>query len=116
MRMAFNLQIYHLADGSSPYEEWFNGLDAVTARRIDDSVSRMAAGNFCNCKPIESSTVNGVFERTLDFGPGWRVYYGRDGATVVLLLTGGSKRTQRRDIARALSLWQDFKTRKAQNT
>lgn len=112
--MSFNLKIYQASDGSSPYEEWFCGLDAQTARRVDANVSRMSFGNFSNCKPIVSDAVKGVFERTMDFGPGYRVYYGLDGSTVVVLLVGGSKRTQRRDIAKALSFWQDYNSRKVQ--
>jgi len=110
--MNFDLKAYVTQSGSSPYDEWFSSLDAVTARRVLQNVLRMAVGNFANCKPIESLQVRGVFERVMDFGPGYRVYYGLDGATVVLLLIGGTKRTQRRDIAKALSYWQDYNNRK----
>ena len=110
--MVFDLKAYVTPSGSSPYDEWFSSLDAVTARRILQNVLRMAVGNFANCKPIESARVRGVFERVIDFGPGYRVYYGLDGATVVLLLVGGSKRTQRRDVAKALTYWQEYNNRK----
>ena len=110
--MNFDLRAYVTESGSSPYDEWFSSLDAVTARRILQNVLRMAVGNFANCKPIESAHVRGVFERVIDFGPGYRVYYGLDGATVVLLLVGGSKRTQRRDVEKALSYWQEYNNRK----
>jgi len=110
--MKIELEMYRTKGGSCPYEEWFLGLDAATAVRIDRSVFRMKSRNFADCKPIKDTHVKGVFERVMDFGPGWRVYYGRDGDKLVLLLTGGSKKSQKRDIDKALEYWKDYKARK----
>ena len=110
--MKYDLQMYQTPNGVTPYREWFLSLDGVTSRRIDANVFRMSLGNFGNCKPIESDSVKGVFERTLDFGPGYRIYYALDCGAIILLLIGGSKRTQRQDIAKALSYWQEYKKRK----
>ena len=114
--MKISLEMYRTQNGSCPYEEWFNELDAETAVRIGRSIFRMKDGNFSGCKPIKDGHVKGVFERTMDFGPGWRVYYGRDGETLVLLLTGGSKKSQRRDIEKAFEYWKDYKARKGTET
>ena len=95
--------------GRSPFAEWFNELDAVTAARVDRYVRRLEAGNFGAAKPLR----DGVFELRLDFGPGYRVYYGREGRTIIILLGGGSKRRQDADIAVAVERWKRYKQTKA---
>ena len=92
--------------GRSPFGQWFDGLDATAAARVDRYVRRMEAGNFGAAKPLRE----GVFELRLDFGPGYRVYFGRDGKTLVILLAGGDKRRQSADIAAAVARWQRYKT------
>jgi putative addiction module killer protein len=69
---------------------------------------RISAGNFSNVEGVGS----GVFEYKLDFGPGYRIYFGKDGQELVILLGGGSKKRQQRDINTALARWQDYKRRK----
>ena len=91
--------------GKSPFADWFNDLDAVTAARVDRYVRRLEMGNFGAAKSLQE----GVFELRLDFGPGYRVYYGREGKTIVILLGGGSKRRQDADIAAAIRRWRIYK-------
>jgi len=91
--------------GRSPFAEWFGELDAVTAARVDRYVRRLEAGNFGAAQPLR----DGVFELRLDFGPGYRVYYGREGRTIIILLGGGSKRRQDADIAAAVERWKRYK-------
>jgi len=95
--------------GRSPFAEWFDALDAVTAARVDRYIRRLEAGNFGSAKPLRE----GVFELRLDFGPGYRVYFGRDGQTVIVLLGGGSKRRQDADIAAAVERWKRYKQTRA---
>ena len=95
--------------GRSPFAEWFDALDAVTAARVDRYIRRLEAGNFGAAKTLRE----GVFELRLDFGPGYRVYFGRDGQTVIVLLGGGSKRRQDADIAAALERWKRYKQTRA---
>src|SRR5881396_1994954 len=95
--------------GRSPFAEWFDALDAVTATRVDRYIRRLEAGNFGSAKPLRE----GVFELRLDFGPGYRVYFGRDGQTVIVLLGGGSKRRQDADIAAAVERWKRYKQTRA---
>src|SRR5664280_2862664 len=104
MNGSFEIQEYVEA-GRSPFAEWFGALDAVTAARVDRYIRRLEAGNFGAAKPLDE----GVFELRLDFGPGYRVYYGREGRTIIILLGGGSKRRQDADIAVAVQRWKRYK-------
>ncbi len=108
MNGSFEIQEY-TEDGRSPFGEWFDDLDAVTAARVDRYVRRLEAGNFGAARPLR----DGVFELRLDFGPGYRVYYGCEGRTIIILLGGGSKRRQDVDIAAAVERWKRYKQTKA---
>jgi putative addiction module killer protein len=72
------------------------------------AITRIGHGNFSNVKSVGA----GVHECRVDFGPGYRVYFGKDGERLVILLGGGTKKRQQRDIADAVSGWQDYKNRK----
>jgi len=98
--------------GRSPYAKWFNSLNAQAAAKVAVALIRMGQGNLSNTKGVGS----GVFEYRIDFGPGYRVYFGKDGGTVVILLGGGTKKRQRKDIEAAQALWQEYKRRKKQET
>ena len=87
--------------GRSPYADWFNDLNAQAAAKIAVAVTRLSSGYFSNVKGIRS----GVLEYRLDFGPGYRIYFGKDGEWIVILLGGGTKKRQQRDIAEALIRW-----------
>jgi putative addiction module killer protein len=108
MNGSFEIREY-TEGGRSPFAEWFDDLDAVTAARVDRYVRRLEAGNFGAAKSLH----DGVFELRLDFGPGYRVYYGREGRTIIILLGGGSKRRQDADIAAAVERWKRYKQTKA---
>jgi putative addiction module killer protein len=97
--------------GNSPFANWFDSLDAVTAARVDKYIRRLEAGNFGSAKTLQE----GVSELRMDFGPGYRVYFGRDGKTIIILLGGGSKRRQDADIAAAIERWKRYKQSKNQN-
>ncbi len=96
------------ATGRSPYGAWFDNLNAEAAAKITTAVTRISLGNFSNVEGVGS----GVFEYKLDFGPGYRIYFGKNGEALVILLGGGTKRRQQRDINAALAKWQDYKRRK----
>jgi putative addiction module killer protein len=105
----FEVREYTEAEGGrSPFAEWFGELDAVTAARVDKHIRRLEAGNFGAAKPLRE----GVFELRLNFGSGYRVYYGREGRTIIILLGGGSKRRQDADIAAAVQRWKRYKQTK----
>ena len=110
--MEFQIDDYLTADGSDPYWDWNQSLDPMTRAKVHSRVFRLSQGNFQNCKPIADAHVKGVRELRIDLGPGYRVYFGRDGEKLVLLLTGGVKKSQRRDVVKALEYWKDYKARK----
>ena len=95
-------------DGTSPFADWFIGLDAIAAAKITVVLARIGHGNLSNVKGVGE----GVLECRLDFGPGYRVYFGRDGDVLVILLAGGTKKRQQRDIEAAQARWAAYKRRK----
>ncbi len=100
------------ARGRSPYAKWFNGLNARAAAKVAAALIRMEQGNLSNAKGVGA----GVFEYRIDFGPGYRVYFGKDGDTLVILLGGGTKKRQQKDIEAAQDLWRAYKQRKRRET
>jgi putative addiction module killer protein len=94
--------------GRSPYAEWFESLSAQAAAKVAVAIRRLAQGNFSNVKGVGG----GVYEYRINFGPGLRIYLGIDGDRLVILLAGGTKKRQQRDIEDAIARWQDYKKRK----
>ena len=106
--MSYKVEEYLREDGTSPYEEWFMGLDSVSAAKITTVKLKMEQGNLSNVKWFR-----GIGEYRLDWGPGYRVYFGRDGERLIILLGGGTKKRQQKDIDRAEAIWEEYKERKA---
>ena len=102
------LRYYLAGDGKSPFEEWFSGLDAAAAAKVAVALARLEQGNLSNVKTVGE----GVLEYRIDWGPGYRVYFGRDGDVLVILLTGGTKQRQQKDIDTAKTNWTDYKRRR----
>ena len=107
MATVFEIREY-IESSCSPFADWFDSLDAVTAARVDKYIRRLEVGNFGAAKALNE----GIFELRLNFGPGYRVYYGRDGKTIIILLGGGSKRRQSTDITAAIERWKRYKQAK----
>ena len=97
---AIRLLEYLDAEGRSPYGAWFDGLNAPPA-----ALYQLAAGNRSNVKGVGS----GVFERKIDFGPGYRIYFGKDGDSVVILLGGSTKQRQRHAIETTKERWAAYR-------
>jgi putative addiction module killer protein len=95
---------YLREDGSSPYRDWLSTLDIAVKARIQARVLRFESGNLGDHKSVGE----GVLEARLDFGPGYRVYFGLDGEDIVLLLIGGHKKSQRGDIRQAREYWKEY--------
>jgi putative addiction module killer protein len=94
-----------LQNGLVPFDEWFDSLrDRKMQAAVDTRLARVRAGNFGDYKSVGG----GVFELRIALGPGLRVYYGLHGRQVVVLLGGGDKGSQPRDIRRAQQLWKEF--------
>ncbi|HXT80064.1 MAG TPA: type II toxin-antitoxin system RelE/ParE family toxin [Acetobacteraceae bacterium] len=102
------LRYYLGCDGHSPFEHWFAGLDAAAAAKVSVALVRLEQGNLSNVKGVGA----GVLEYRIDWGPGYRVYFGRDGDVLVVLLTGGTKRRQQQDIEAAKAMWEDYRRRR----
>ena len=96
----------------SPFGRWFAGLNAPAAAKVTTAMVRIEQGNFSNTKGVGA----GVHESRIDFGPGYRVYFGKDGDTIIILLGGGTKKRQTKDILAAQECWNDYKQRKAEET
>jgi putative addiction module killer protein len=107
-----NVQVIEYLDvsGESPFAHWFEDLDTQASAKVATALYRMEQGNFSNVKGVGG----GVFEYRIDFGPGYRVYFGKDGETLVILLGGSTKKRQSLAIAVANSAWLDYKRRKKQ--
>ena len=103
-----NVVKYIEVDGTSPFRRWFERLNAVAAAKVSAVLYRMAQGNLSSVKPVGQ----GVAEYRIDFGPGYRVYIGQQADTVVILLGGGIKKGQHRDIRLAQERWARYKTGK----
>lgn len=110
---ATTILLYTSANNKSPFEEWIKGLRDRNARaKINIRIARVRLGNFGDHKSVGE----GVYEMRIDYGPGYRVYYGKLGETVVLLLCGGDKDSQEKDIRKAKEYWHDYKMRVGDTT
>jgi len=102
------VDIYLDKDGKAPFSIWMNDLVDVKGRaKVRERIARLRLGNMGDCEPVGE----GVSELRIHYGPGYRVYIGQDGKTIVVLLLGGTKRSQKNDIKTAKILWQDYKER-----
>lgn len=104
----YSVEIYQNRRGQQPFVNWVNALRNRRAQTaIDQRLRRLSLGNLGDYKGVGK----GVFELRIDAGPGYRVYFSRVGTVVILLLCGGDKRSQRRDIDRAQAYWADYQER-----
>jgi putative addiction module killer protein len=95
-------------NGRSLFGEWLDRLPGEAARRVSIALYRLGLGNLSSVKGVGS----GVFEYRIDSGPGYRIYFGKEGETIIILLCGGTKKRQQEDIDQAKSCWQDYKRQK----
>jgi putative addiction module killer protein len=100
--------IEYLESGVSPFGIWFSTLNPHVAAKVTTALYRLEAGNVSNVKSVGK----GVSEYKIDFGPGYRIYFGQDGEQWIILLGGGAKRTQGKDIKTAQIRWAHYKTNK----
>jgi len=103
-----DIREYLDSGGRSPFREWFDRLNPEASRKITTALYRMGLGNFSNAKSLGA----GVYECRINFGPGYRVYFGLESERTILLLGGGTKQRQQNDVRRASERWTDYKLRK----
>ena len=105
-----NIDYYRTRDGRTPFHEWYFALQDVKARAvIRERLTRVERGLLGDSKGVGG----GICELRFDLGPGYRIYFGQEGRTIILLLCGGDKSTQGKDIKTARSYWEDYWRRKA---
>lgn len=104
----FELRGYIDVAGKKRFAEWFGSLDAVASAKVTMGLTRLERRNWSNTKSVGG----GVLEYKIDFGPGYRIYFGKDGDRLVILIGGGTKKRQDQDIAAAPVCWADYKRRK----
>ncbi len=92
----------------SPFGRWFLTLEARAAAKVRVYIARLEQGNFSNVEGVGE----GVFECKIDYGPGYRFYFGKDGEKLVILINAGHKKTQPSDIKAAKAIWREYKSRK----
>lgn len=102
-----DLEQYIDRNGRNPFQRWYESLEAGTRARVVASLDRLSRGSLA-----AKGVGLGVMELRLDFGPGYRIYFAKDGETLVILLGGGTKRRQQVDIEAAQKLWREHKQRK----
>lgn len=105
---AKKIEYLTLQDGSQPIIEWIDELDNKTGARVKASIEKVRIGLKKNVEALK----DGVFEIKMDFGPGYRVYFGEDGDSLILLICGGDKSSQKKDIQRAKDLWREYEKNK----
>ena len=98
------IRYYQTTSGMRPFQEWLDSLDTALQQIIVSRLARVRRGLFGDAKPVG----NGVFEIKIDVGPGYRIYYGKDGKVIVILLHAGEKKRQTTDIKMAHVSWQDY--------
>ncbi len=99
---------YITEEEKNPFADWFDSLDAHAANKVNTYLTRIAGGNTSSLKSIKGA----LQEVRIDWGPGYRVYVGKDGNALIILLGGGTKQRQQKDIDTATELWEEYKKRK----
>lgn len=100
------IEYYETADGKCPYKEWFDGLtDRMGQVQLDKRLARVRLGLLGEWRDVGEGVIELIFKNT---GPGYRIYCGQDGVTLVIILCGGTKRSQQRDIDRAKKYWREY--------
>jgi putative addiction module killer protein len=106
--MKKELRFYRTEEGKEPFTNWLGALkDGIGRAHITNRLNRVILGNYGDCEPVG----DGVYELKIHYGPGYRVYFSEQEGTIVLLLLGGSKRTQDKDIKKAKKYWNEFRER-----
>ncbi len=102
------LRIYRTKEGKEPFAEWLSSLkDKMAQAQIKNRLNRLMFGNYGDCKSVGE----GIYELRIHMSPGFRIYFVEQATTIVLLLIGGNKQTQTKDIQKAKDYWNEFRER-----
>jgi len=106
--MIKEIRTYRTKTGKDPFTNWISNLKDIIGRaQITNRINRAARGNYGDCEPVG----DGIFELRIHYGPGYRIYFTEQAGTILLLILGGSKRTQKQDIKKAKEFWNEFRER-----
>lgn len=108
MKEEFQIGVYETDAGKIPYEEWEDSLSSQDRALVETRLARIRKGNLGDCEPLKGKGTKGIYEIRMHFGPGYRIYYGMVGRQILLLLCGGDKGSQNRDIQKAIKFWHDY--------
>ena len=106
MKNDIDIQIYELDNGKSPYLQWESKLSRKVRAVVSSRLVRIRLGNFGDCKPIQG--VKGIYEFRIHIESGYRIYFGKEKEKIILLLCGGNKTSQKKDIQKSSKYWQDY--------
>ena len=109
--VTIKIEYYEASNGKSPFVAWLEDLDKPIRYIIKTRLTRVMGGNFGDSHPVKGAL--GIAELRFDIGAGYRIYYGKQGEDIVILLVGGDKGTQSRDIEKAKRYWCDYKGKKS---
>lgn len=112
MDAEFEIIVFENDNKREPFTEWLLSLDAVTRKRVFARIARLQVGNFGDCKQIS----NDLFELICFFGSGYRIYFGKDGDHIIILLCGGNKDSQTKDIHKAKQHWSKYNEQKTKES
>lgn len=105
--MKIKLEEYIRDNGANPYRTWFDGLDAQAAAKVTVAKTRLELGNISNVEWFR-----GIGEYKIDWGPGYRIYFAKDGEALIILFGGSTKKGQQKAIDQAVALHDEYKARK----
>jgi putative addiction module killer protein len=105
MKDRIDILIYETDNGKCPYLQWESKLSSKDRGVISSRLSRIRLGNFGDCKSVKGK---GLYELRIHYGPGYRIYFGKQNNQVILLLLGGDKKSQKKDIQKSYQFWQDY--------
>jgi len=109
IEIKYKIQVYRTDQGKIPFIDWLEDIsDTRTKQKIQVSIDRIALGNLGKTRSLGE----GIHEIKINYGPGYRVYFGREGDSLVILLCGGDKSRQNEDIKKAKKYWKDFKRKR----
>ena len=106
MNDPFEIKTYETDAGKNPYLDWEARLPRIVRTKVIKVLNRLRRGNFGATKSLKSQ----LFEIRLHDGPGYRIYFGKEKDRIILLLCGGTKRSQTKDIDKARELWKEYKS------
>ncbi len=106
--ITIEIRSYICSTGAVPFERWFMSLTPIMASKVTTALTRLERGNYSNVKRLK----NGIFEYKINWGPGVRIYFGQDGEKLIILLGGGTKLRQNKDIQLAVKLWKEYLSNK----